>query len=61
MAYDERLLEDDNPVFAGYWYLMDGSPFQSPITGTVRDLRRAYPATKEIRYADITKRNLEPI
>lgn len=58
--YDERVLEDDNPVFYGYWYLADGEPLQSPVAGTVRDLRKKYPEVKVWQYADLTKRNLKP-
>ncbi len=61
MNYNERLLEDDNPVHAGFWYLADGKPVQLWEGGTVADLRRRSPRVKEWRYADLSKRNLKPI
>lgn len=61
MAYIERNLTDDNPVFKGYWYLADNAPFQSPVTGTVADLRKMYPTIRDFRYADMAGRNLKAI
>lgn len=44
----ERLLPDDYPVFATYFYLADGKLIRSPATGTVADLKAELDA-KEIR------------
>lgn len=57
--YNERVLEEDNPVFYGYWYLKDGEPFRSPVGGTVADLRKAFPDAATFQYADCLKRNLD--
>ena len=58
--YWERELEDDNPIFVGYWYIIDGEPIQSPIEGTVGDWRKQKDFNK-ITYADIRSRGLEPV
>lgn len=54
---DEPELEDDYPVNAGYWYVVDGKPLSSPITGTVKRLKVAMKATV-IRRCDAVKRDL---
>lgn len=59
--YKERVLEDDNPVYAGYWYLADGEPMQSPLTGTVADLRAANPDIRHFQYCDMHKHGVKPI
>lgn len=59
--YNEKVLEDDYPVFEGYWYLVDGEPTQSPLKGDVSDLRRALhdsKSTAEIRSCDCVGREL---
>ena len=61
MAYTERVLNDDNPVFWGYWYLKDGEPFQSEIEGSVANLRELMPDVKEFRYCDTITRGLDTI
>ena len=37
--YKERELDDDYPIFCGYWYVADGNPVQSEIQGTAEELR----------------------
>lgn len=56
----ERVLENDNPVFGGYWYLADGKPFQNldVMQGTIADLRALQPTVREWRYANLIQRNL---
>lgn len=53
--YDERVLEDDYPVHAGYAYVVDGKPVISDVTGTVADLKRALNA-QEVRRCDLIAR-----
>lgn len=48
----ETILSDDYPVYWDYIYIVDGIIIQSPIQGTVKDLKREYPA-KEVRRCDI--------
>ena len=60
---DEPILVDtypiyDYPVPQGYWYIIDGLLVQSPIIGTVADLKRLFQAT-EIRRCDIIGRGLK--
>lgn len=55
--YSERELEDDYPVFWGYWYVIDGEPKQSPIQGTVAQLRVIYKC-ESITSCDTVKREL---
>lgn len=59
--YDEPLLEDDYPVYPGYYYLVDGFTVESSVRGTVRDLKadvRVYFGfePKEVRRCDLVKR-----
>jgi hypothetical protein len=54
---DERVLEDDYPVFAEYLYVCDGIVERSPVHGTVADLKRATSATT-VTSCDIAGRNL---
>lgn len=54
----ETVLEDDYPVFAGYAYVADGRPIESPVQGTVQTLKQAVNA-KEIRRCDIVGRMLD--
>ena len=54
---DEPILRDDYPVFASYWYLLDGKPVRSEIMGDVRDLKRVTGA-KEIRRCAAVERKL---
>jgi hypothetical protein len=53
----EEILDDDYPVYWTYWYLLDGKPVRSEISGTVRDLKREYKAT-EVRRCAAVKRGL---
>jgi hypothetical protein len=57
MSKDERLLEDDYPVYPMYWYLVDGEPRRSPIEGTVRNLKLVFHA-QEIRRCAAVQRGL---
>jgi hypothetical protein len=54
---DEPILKDDYPVYASYWYIMDGEPRRSPIQGIVRDLKLEY-KVREVRRCDAVKRKL---
>ena len=54
---DERVLEDNYPVYPSYWYVVDGEPKRSEVEGTVRDLKRALGAS-EIRRCAAVARNL---
>lgn len=53
---NEPILSDDYPVYCGYWYVVDGAPARSNITGTVSDLKRQ--GAKEVRRCDAVKRDL---
>lgn len=53
---NEHVLLNHYPVYAGYWYVIDGKPKQSPITSTVGELKKHLNA-KEIRRCDIVGRN----
>lgn len=57
MVNDEPVLEDDYPVYASYWYVVDGVPHRSEIQGTVQDLKRRLKAT-EIRRCAAVRRGL---
>lgn len=54
---NEPILEDNYPVFYGYWYVADDKPVRSDVQGTVRDLKRDLKA-KEIRRCDTVARKL---
>jgi hypothetical protein len=47
---EETVLEDDHPVHWDYIYIVDGVVMQSPVNGTVLDLRRAVQAKEVRRY-----------
>lgn len=51
----ETILADDYPVYAGYFYVCDGEARQSPLQGTVADLKRELDA-KEVRRCELIKR-----
>ena len=53
----EQLLDDCQLVFEDFIYLVDDVPRRSPITGTVRGLKRKL-AAGEIRRCDIIAREL---
>lgn len=53
MELDERILEDDYPIYGDFIYIADGKPYRSDYHGiTVRDLKRRE-GFKEIRRYDI--------
>lgn len=58
----EDILTDDYPVYAGYYYVVDGRVVVSDVQGTVRDLRRDLiqqgQSADEVRRCDIVKRGL---
>lgn len=56
-TYEERVLPDDYPVYAGYAYVADGKVVISDIQGRVRDLKRCVGAA-EVRSCDIVGRAL---
>lgn len=51
----EPILEDNYPVYAMYWYVVDGKPQRSNIQGTVLDLKRDTKATEVRRCAAIAR------
>ena len=53
---DEPILTDDYPVFAGYWYLIDGVAKISLVSGTVATLKKM--GACEVRRCDAVKRGL---
>jgi hypothetical protein len=57
MKLSERPLENDYPVFCGYWYVIDGEPKESDISGTVASLKK-YLSAKQIKNCDIVGRKL---
>ena len=54
---DEPILADDYPVHASYWYVVDGKPKRSEVSGTVRDLKHAMKVT-EVRRCAAVRRGL---
>lgn len=54
---NEPILGDDYPVFAGYWYVMDGIPKQSDVSGNVVRLKAVH-GCKEVRRCDAVERDL---
>lgn len=59
----ERILENANPVYYGYWYLADGRPHCNTLPGqsTVAVLRETYPHVQEWRYANLVERGLPAV
>lgn len=56
--FNEPLLPDDYPIYAGYWYVLDGTPAQSGYHGiTVAKLKR-YTGAREVRRCDAVARKL---
>jgi hypothetical protein len=51
----ETILDDHYPVFCGYAYVGDGRVVESPVEGTVRDLKRAL-GVSEVRRCELVKR-----
>lgn len=56
--YNERILEDDYPVYLGYWYLLDGEPQRSFINGGTITSLKYITGAKEVRRCDAIKRGL---
>ena len=57
---DEQVLDDDYPVYYGYWYVVDGVPTQCELSGghaTVFELRIALNA-REVRRCDLRARGM---
>lgn len=54
---NERILEDDYPIFPGYLYVADGFVIQPDFSSTVLELKKSL-AYKEIRNCDISARDL---
>lgn len=52
---DETILDDNYPVYGGYFYVCDGKPITSDIFGTVRELKRDTGAS-EVRRCSLLKR-----
>ena len=55
--YNEQILEDDYPVYAGYAYVADKKVVISDISGTVLSLKR-YLRANEITNCDLVGRDL---
>jgi hypothetical protein len=53
----EPVLDDCHLIFEDFIYLIDGQPRRSPITGTVRGLKRKLWAN-EVRRCDVIARGL---
>ena len=54
--YSEPVLEDSYPVYAGYWYVVDGEPQRSEIQGTAWDLKRRLNASEIRRCAAVARK-----
>ena len=54
---DEPILEDDYPVYGGYFYVVDGEVVRSNVFGDVRRLK-ANTSGKEVRRCDAVARGL---
>lgn len=54
---NERILEDDYPIHAGYIYLFDGEPLRARVTTTVGRMKEET-GVQVIRNCDIGRRNL---
>ena len=55
---DEPILEDDYPIYAGYWYVVDGKPVRSNYYDiTAAEFKRRLNAG-EIRRCDAVERKL---
>ena len=59
LKLNEPILEDDYPIYMGYWYVLDGEPRRAsaPSGITVGKLKRLSGA-KEIRRCDAVARKL---
>lgn len=60
-ALNERELEDDYPIHAGYLYVIDGKVVQSEISTTVGQLKRTFKSqfpNLSVKNCDIATRNL---
>jgi len=57
--YDERMpMGDNEKVWAGYTYLVDGQPIQAPRTMTVGEWLKCYPPGSVICKCDVFARGL---
>ena len=55
---DERVLDDEQPVYWGFWYIIRDEPIRCPLhRGTIKDLK-LYFATDEVRRCDAVGRGL---
>lgn len=57
MKLNERELENNYPVFAGYMYVIDDIPIRSDITGDFGDLKNLHKA-EVIKNCDLSGRDL---
>jgi hypothetical protein len=57
MKLREPILKDNSPVFAGFYYVVDGEVFIPSFDGTVADLKKDAQA-QEVRVCDINNRGL---
>lgn len=54
---NEPILDDNYPVYWGYWYIMDGVPKRSEVEGNVATIK-GWHQVKEVRRCDAVKRKL---
>lgn len=55
---NEPLLEDDYPIYGGYFYLVDGKVYTSDWHGITAKALRAKLGANEIRRCDAVRRGL---
>lgn len=53
----ERLLDDDYPIYAGYFYLVNGKVYMADFSCTAGELKKEL-NTEEIRNCDLAERNM---
>ena len=58
MALKEPKLDDDYPVFPGYYYVVDEQVIESFVEGTVRDLRRWLIQNTDLKAETVTRCDL---
>lgn len=55
----EKVLPDDYPMYAGYWYLLDGKPGICKLGGLTVSTYKRLSGIQEIRRCDVVERKLE--
>ena len=56
---NERVLEDDYPVYWDYLYVCDGKVIKSDIQGTVKDLKKDLRSYYKLEAKEITTCDIE--